>query len=432
MNTSRLFHRNFTIMVLGQIASLFGNAILRFALSLYVLDQTGSAAIFGSILAISMVPTILLSPVGGVLADRVNRRNIMVALDSATALLIGTFYLLMRVTDSLALIAVLMVLLAVIQSFYQPSVQSSIPCLTSEENLMKANGVVIQINALANLLGPILGGFLYGYLGLTPILLASLVCFFLSATMELFLKIPFQRQKKQGSPLRAVTGDLKDALHFLTKDSPVLMKMLLVVAGINLFLSAMIIVGLPFLVKIFLGLSDQHYGFAEAAMGVGSIVGGCLAGLVSKRVSFQRSHFLLFGSSLFLIPLGLSVITNRSPLVSYAIVLFAVLGCMSCATLFTIFAQTFAQRLTPNHLLGKAAAFITTMSMCALPIGQALYGFLFDALKDSVWIVVLFAALVSLLLSVLARKVLKRFPSLDAPQDAEPGKPVPVLTESTE
>ena len=77
MRSDRLFSRDFTLMVAGQIISLFGNAILRFALSLHVLDTTGSAAAFGGILAVSMVPTILCSPLGGVLADRVPRQRIM-------------------------------------------------------------------------------------------------------------------------------------------------------------------------------------------------------------------------------------------------------------------------------------------------------------------------------------------------------------------
>ena len=75
----QLFTRNFTLLLLGQASSLLGNYTLRFALSMFVLEETGSAATFAGILAVSMVPTILLSPLGGVLADRANRRNIMVA-----------------------------------------------------------------------------------------------------------------------------------------------------------------------------------------------------------------------------------------------------------------------------------------------------------------------------------------------------------------
>ena len=84
---SPLLDRDFLLLVAGQGISLFGNMMLRFAMSMWVLDETGSAASFASILAVSIVPTILLSPFGGVLADRVNRRTIMVALDALSAAL---------------------------------------------------------------------------------------------------------------------------------------------------------------------------------------------------------------------------------------------------------------------------------------------------------------------------------------------------------
>ena len=80
----RLFTKNFTLLILGQLTSLFGNFILKLALSMYVLDVTGSAAIFAGILSAATIPTIFLSPLGGILADRANRRNIMVALDALT------------------------------------------------------------------------------------------------------------------------------------------------------------------------------------------------------------------------------------------------------------------------------------------------------------------------------------------------------------
>ncbi len=80
----KLFSRNFTLLVLGQISSLFGNYILRLALSMYVLEVTGSAAVFAGILSAATIPTILLSPLGGILADRADKRKVMVALDALT------------------------------------------------------------------------------------------------------------------------------------------------------------------------------------------------------------------------------------------------------------------------------------------------------------------------------------------------------------
>jgi len=80
----RLFTKNFTLRVLGQASSLFGNYILRLALSMYVLEANGSAAVFAGILSAAAVPAILLSPLGGILADRADRRNLMAALDTLT------------------------------------------------------------------------------------------------------------------------------------------------------------------------------------------------------------------------------------------------------------------------------------------------------------------------------------------------------------
>lgn len=73
-------NKNFIIMVISQIISLFGNAIQRFCMSLYILDLTGSAAVFARILAISTIPYVLFAPIAGLIADTVNRKKIMVFL----------------------------------------------------------------------------------------------------------------------------------------------------------------------------------------------------------------------------------------------------------------------------------------------------------------------------------------------------------------
>lgn len=417
MKKENLFHRDFTLMVIGQIISLFGNSILRFSLSLFVLDQTGSAAAFGGILAISMIPTVLLSPFGGLLADRVNKRNIMVILDFTTAAVIVLFALFFVNSESLLPIALVMVLLSVIQSFYQPSVQASIPALTSDENLARANGTVIQVNALSNLLGPIIGGFLYGFLHIDIILFLSGVCFFLSATMELFLRIPFIRREKNGSILRTVRDDLTGAMRFLTHDNPQLFKLLGIVAALNLFLSALVMVGLPYLIKIYLGLSSQLYGFAEGALAIGSILGGCLAGIVAKKMDFIKSHKLLLIAGISLLPIGLAVISPGLPFVSYGVIVLSVVACMCCAALFTIFAQTFAQRVTPGDLLGKVFSLITVISICSLPIGQAMYGFLFDRFGGGSCIILFLACIASLVIALLTGKILKK---IEPAQDAQP------------
>lgn len=75
------FSRDFILVVIGQIISLFGNAALRFAIPLYLLNQTGSSVLYGMVTACAFLPSIVMSPIGGIVADRVNKRTIMVVLD---------------------------------------------------------------------------------------------------------------------------------------------------------------------------------------------------------------------------------------------------------------------------------------------------------------------------------------------------------------
>ncbi len=404
---SRLFQRDFTIMILGQIISLFGNAILRFSLSLYVLEVTGSAAVFGTILAVSMIPTVLLSPFGGVLADRLPKQKIMTILDFVTAGLIVFYDAVYGSAGNLAAVTIFMILLTLIQAFYQPSVQASIPLLASQEQLMAANGIVMQVQALAGLLGPILAGMLYGIGGVKPILAASAVCFFLSAVMELFLRIPHEKREADGSPVRMALLDLKGAVTYLIRENTCLFKLLIVVAGINLFLSALFIIGLPYLVKIYLGMSAQAYGFAEAAMGMGSILGGLVSGLAGKKMPFKHSHYFLLGTPLLLIPVILILLFQAPGKMIYAVLLFSVMIGMGFAALFTIAAQTFIQKSTPVHMLGKVGAFVSTICVCALPIGQAMYGGLFELFFGSPWVVVLVGTVISMMLAYAAKRTLR-------------------------
>lgn len=411
-SSGRLFQRDFTIMVIGQIMSLFGNAALRFALSMSVLDATGSAAVFASILAVSMIPTVLLSPFGGILADRVSKRNIMIGLDFFTSASIFAFTLVFHQTASITSIAVIMILLSVIQSFYQPSVQSSIPSLVDGEHLMAANGIVVQVNALSMLLGPVLGGLLFGFFGIYPILFASGFCFFCSAVMECFLHIPFEKKEGNDSLFHIIKSDFSEALHFLLHEQRSVLYMLVLIAGINLFMSSMIMVGMPYIIKIHLGLSSQLYGLAEGALGLGSILGGILSGLAAGKMKFKKSYLLLFGTAIAVFPMALAAVTKKAPLASYFLIMFSVLVIMCFATLFSVFAQTLMQRLTPGHLLGKVAAVVTVICTCAYPVGQAMYGVLFDRAGGNAFLVVFISGIISICIALLSKRAVGAVPEV--------------------
>lgn len=401
MNT-KFFSRDFSLMLLGQVVSLLGNALLRFALSLYVLDLTGSPSVFGGVLALSMVPTVLLSPVGGVLADRLPRQRIMYVLDFLTAVAVWNFGMFGQ-NDSALPPALLLLGLSAIQACYQPSVLSAVPLLVPGEELTRANALVTQVAALSSLLGPVAGGALYGFWGMGPICLVSAACFLASAVMECFLRIPFS-PAPTGVGLGSAWGDLREAGRFLSRSG--LLPLLGVVAGMNLFLSSLYLVGLPYFVKVVLGLSSQLYSLVEAAMGLGSILGAVLAGALGSRLSLSRSWRYLLLSALSLLLMVPAVTAASVPLDSFLVLLLAALLGMTCAGIFSILAQTFFQTVTPAPLLGKVGSFVTAVATCAMPLGQGLFGLLLEWLPP--WLSPTLAFVACLPLVWLARRTLAR------------------------
>ena len=216
MEEKKLFNKDFTLVVIGQIISLLGNAIIRLALPLYLLDITGSSTVYGGALACSMIPYVILSPIGGVVADRVNKRNIMVLLDFSTAAVLVLFCLGLKVFNPVVLVTVVMMLLYSIYAMYQPSVQASIPLLQSQENLLRANSMINLVNAVSTLAGPVIGGMCYGALGIWKVVLIGSGCFAVSAIMEIFIEIPSVRQSvnEHTDILRIIKADFSEGIHF--------------------------------------------------------------------------------------------------------------------------------------------------------------------------------------------------------------------------
>ncbi len=408
---TKLFSKDFTLVVIGQIISLFGNAIIRFALPLYLLNQTGSSALYGTVSACALIPAVILSPIGGILADRVNKRNIMVALDFFTAAVILTFSLLLGKISLILLIAATMMLLYGIAGAYQPTVQASVPALVPEERFMEANSVINTIGSLASLLGPVLGGILYSIYGLSPVVGVCIACFLMSAIMEIFIKIPFVRQESGGSMWKSIRNDFFGSIRFIRKEKPVIGKGVLAVCGINLFLSAMITVGLPYMVTEVLNFdsaaANRLYGFAEGALAAGGLAGGIGAGIFAKRLTIQKAGNLIIACAGCVFPMGIALMLSISDMVSYIVMAVCCFGIMVCSTIFTVQVMAFVKAQTPQTLIGKVIALMITVAMCAQPVGNVLYGLLFEVCYGAEAAVVLLAGGISLVIAVGTKSIFK-------------------------
>lgn len=408
MKKEKLFTRNFTLLILGQVSSLTGNYTLKFALSMYVLEQTGSASIFAGMLSAALLPTVLLSPFGGILADRANRKHIMVALDALSGLSVLAAGLLLPLGRELWVIGALLVLLSVLAAFESPTVQACVPQMVSPQNLVQGNAVVSQVSAVTSLVTPFLGSLFYTAFGIGPVFAAAVVCFWLTALLECMIHLEYQKPPRTAGIGAIVREDLAVSAHFLRREQPDILKLLLLTALAGMFVSGTAVVGFPYLVRTVLGLSATYYGAAESAMGAAAILGSLCAGLLGKklRVRDLSAIFLSFGLSLF--PIGFSFLLPVGTMARYGVLLFFFCVCQLGVCIFSTYAITLIQQRTPEQLMGKVMSCVFTLSMCAQPVGQLVYGALFDCFSDSVYWVLIPTGMLICLIAVASRGFLKR------------------------
>ncbi len=404
MKSTKLWNKNFSFVVIGQIISLFGNGILRFALPLYLLKITGSPALFGIVSAISLLPLILLMPIGGIMADRRNKRNIMVALDFFTGILMLFFHITINTISLVPLIIATLMILYSISGLYQPTVQASVPMLLDEKILVQGNGIVSSISSLANLVAPMIGGVLLGRFGITPIILVSIVCFFASAILEIFIKIPYQKKISTSSILQIIKKDTKSSISFIFKEKPTLRKLVFLVCILNGLISALVVISLPVFISQGLALSEEMYGVAQAILALGGLFGGIMVGVIGEKLCIQKLYKYILFIALSLIPMSIAMIIHNS-LLSYILILISAFLAMCLSTLASVMIITYIQNQTAENMIGKIMAFIMTLSMFASPFGQAIYGIAFEYLIEYEGFVVLVAIILSLLVSIYAKKI---------------------------
>lgn len=403
------FSKDFWLVVIGQIISLFGNAVMRFALPIHLLDVTGSAAILGIASGCAFIPLAVMAPIGGAVADRVNKRNIMVFLDFFTSALTVLILVLYGSVSITGLVMTALFLLYGISGAYQPSVQASIPVLVATEKIMPANAIINMVSSLSGLMGPALGGVAYSVWGIKPVLFMAAACFFLSAVMELFIRIPSAKKEWKNSVWQEVSSDLKESVHYIGSERKEIGKLTLFCASVNLVMAALMIIGLPVIVMQVLEFSDTEasrlYGFMQAALAVGGLLGGIGAGALSSKLKLNACWRLLVIAGILLVPMGFVLMIECSPYLAYAVLVAAGLLIMALSSIYTIQIMSYVQLTVPQEMVGKVMAWIMAVSTCAQPVGQIVYGLLFEQMKGALPIIFYAAAGISIVLALCNRKV---------------------------
>jgi len=404
-------NKNFIIIVIGQIISLFGNAIQRFSMSLYLLESTGSTAAFANILAISTIPYILFAPIAGRLSDKVNKKKIMVYLDFFCSILIGGYaFILFKGRDNESIVAAVMFILSICSTLYGPAVVSSIPQIVEEDKLTSANGIINQVSSVVNFVGPIFAGILYGLVGIKLIVIINTVSFLVSAVMELFLDIPDTVKKEEVNCndknrkesillsknfVKKSFIDMKNSFLYLKKEKKIVLGIIVSYALCNAFLVPILSIVAPYFINILLGLPSEIYGIVEGVCVLGMLLGGLWISLKPKMFSMKKVHYTYFP---MIVGVILMAMLGSIKLNNYALAgLFGIGGMaiMLSLSLSNVLTLTFIQKEVPGDMLGRVSAFSTAVATISVIPGQLLFGQAID-MKIPIGIILLMTATVNL------------------------------------
>lgn len=196
---------------------------------------------------------------------------------------------------------------------------------------------------------------------------------------------------------------LSESMQFIFKEQTDILNMLLLTALSRFFVMGIAVVGLPYIVRNVLGFSAEYYGAAESILAVATIGGSILAGLLTGKLKTGKLFIVLSLIGLAIIPAGIAFLLPVGNHIIYGVSMISFCGMQIAISIFSIFSVSFIQQKTPNHLLGKVMAYTSAITLCVQPIGQMVYGFLFDGFHDAVWLVLIPTGILAGLVGLMAK-----------------------------
>jgi MFS family permease len=397
----KLWNKNFAILWQSQFISDFGNAAFSVALGFWVLAVTKSTALMGVILACFSVPRVLVGPLAGALADRLDRKWIIVLTD----LVRGVVYAAMGVTVLLnafpfEAIYPLAILAGICDAFFDPALSSSVPDIVPKENLSQANAARSLSTTFTQLMGNSLGGVLYALLSGPLMILLNGVSFFYASVTQLFMKIP----RVQASAVRRhILGDMLNGIKYVFSHRG--LRMLMISSMILNFFAVM---GMTLLTPLFNeGLGVKMYGYMMGAFTAGAVSGMVVFSIVKVKPSQRSALFSVAMLAMVLAMVPVGILRTAAWLFPLAFVAGI------CNAVVNMMIQTILQATVPAENRGKVFGIADTISSALMPLAMAASGLIASVAGLRPTIVCSFAVLVFAALPLLMSKNVKTFINTD-------------------
>lgn len=356
-------HKNFLLYWSGNMISFTGTWMQNVAKSWLVLSITNSPFFVGLDSAMNWLPVWLVSLPAGVLADRFNKRNLMIITQSVLAF----FALILAIltwTRAITIYHILTVsfLTGIFVAINAPVAQSLLPELVNPKDLLNAIALNASMFNLARMIGPAIAGSILTFSGPAPVFAINATSF-----LAIIIALGFIRLKKPLTPnlKEPLLLQLATGLRYVKSHPDI--RLLILLIGIFSSFGIVYIPLMPVLARDVLRQGARGYGLMMTCLGAGAVTGGLTLATLSK--TRHRGKILLAGT------LGLGILLFAFSFCrSYHLALFLLLLVGFCQTSIASLANTLTQTLTPDHIRGRVMSVFSLFFNGMIPLGSLLGG----------------------------------------------------------
>lgn len=365
--------KKFTIIWTGQLFSILSSAIVQFSIVLWISLKTGSAEVLAISTIAALLPQTLLGPFAGVYVDRWDRKITMIVADSFVALCSAVLALLFYLNViEIWHIYLLLALRSIGSAFHSPAMQSSIPMLAPERELVRISGINQAIQSVCNIAGPALGAVLIMSFDMSFIMMIDVAGAFIACFALLFVAIPSPKPEK-GADSKSVLREMKEGFNAIRNNRG--MVWIISVDILVTFFVMPVGVLVPLMTLNHFGGDTYQVSLIEVLYGAGMLTGGIILGVWKmkiRKVILINLSYLLMG--FFLVLTGL---LSPTEFVLYAI-LSALLGAVM--PFYSGPVTALIQTLFHPSVLGRVFSFFMSVSLLPALIGLLATGFIADAI----------------------------------------------------
>ena len=366
-----LRHRNFRLFWFGQLISLVGTWMQSIGQAWLVLELTHSAWLLGVVGALQFLPVMLFSLFGGVLADRLPKRKVLLFTQSS-AMLQATILWILVATGHVQIWEVLALasLLGLTNSIDMPTRQAFVAEMVGREDLPNAIALNSSLFNMARVVGPGLGGIIIAWLGVAPLFMLNAISFIAVIVGLALIKMndlyaQAKRSTAKGeAPRQSTLQSLREGLAYVVR-TPSVFLVIVVVGVISLFGINFNVI-LPLFATEVLQVGPEGFGFISATFGLGSLLSALWLAWGNRKPSIQH---LLAGAIAFGI---LEIFFALSHLYLLSLVLIAGVGFAQIA--FSAISNTTLQTVTPDYLRGRVMSVYMVVFAGSVPLGNLFTG----------------------------------------------------------